>query len=176
MDIQTYLQTSTRTMNNDLTSDEALDNCCLGLVGEAGELNELIKKHRYHSVAWDDAKLVKELGDVMFYWAWACRLVGFMPPTGWNDARALEEDTSPLSDRVSILASHCSQLDRTLREKQDDASPLLRLVLCDVIHLGRRANVSIGTILDENERKLRIRYPGKFNPTDAAAKADEAKS
>jgi NTP pyrophosphatase (non-canonical NTP hydrolase) len=39
----------------------------LGLAGESGEAVELVKKAFYHGVPYDNAKLVKELGDVMWY-------------------------------------------------------------------------------------------------------------
>jgi NTP pyrophosphatase (non-canonical NTP hydrolase) len=39
----------------------------LGLVGEAGEVSELVKKHIGHGHALDLTKLEKELGDVLWY-------------------------------------------------------------------------------------------------------------
>jgi NTP pyrophosphatase (non-canonical NTP hydrolase) len=39
----------------------------LGLVGESGEVVDLIKKHVYHGHPLDSDKLLKELGDVLWY-------------------------------------------------------------------------------------------------------------
>lgn len=39
----------------------------LGLSGEAGEVADLIKKIVFHDAAYDREKLVKELGDVRWY-------------------------------------------------------------------------------------------------------------
>lgn len=39
----------------------------LGLVGEAGEVAELIKKHVFHDRPLDREKLIKEMGDVLWY-------------------------------------------------------------------------------------------------------------
>ena len=39
----------------------------LGLGGEAGEVQELLKKHLGHGHELDREKLVKELGDVLWY-------------------------------------------------------------------------------------------------------------
>lgn len=49
----------------------------LGLAGEAGEVVELIKKHVHHGRGLDREKLLKELGDVLWYLTLATRLGGF---------------------------------------------------------------------------------------------------
>lgn len=44
-----------------------LINACLGLAGEVGEINDMIKKAVYHGHELNTAELFKELGDVMWY-------------------------------------------------------------------------------------------------------------
>jgi NTP pyrophosphatase (non-canonical NTP hydrolase) len=44
----------------------------IGLAGEAGEVCELVKKGVFHRHGLDREKLVKELGDVMWYVAALC--------------------------------------------------------------------------------------------------------
>ena len=39
----------------------------MGLMGEAGEVGELFKKHLYHGKDLDPAKVVEELGDLLWY-------------------------------------------------------------------------------------------------------------
>lgn len=53
-------------------------NATLGLVGEAGEVAELVKKGYYHQqdADLDRAKLKLELGDVLFYLDWLASLHG----------------------------------------------------------------------------------------------------
>lgn len=46
--------------------------CALGLVGEAGELAELVKKGILHRHGVDKTELRKELGDVLWYLAAIC--------------------------------------------------------------------------------------------------------
>lgn len=48
----------------------------LGLGGEAGEVCDLIKKHLGHGHPLDREKLVKELGDVLWYIACLAQLAG----------------------------------------------------------------------------------------------------
>lgn len=47
-------------------------NSCLGLSGEAGELNDMIKKWIFHEKPLDEDELCKELGDIIWYIAMFC--------------------------------------------------------------------------------------------------------
>ena len=49
-------------------------NACLGLSGEVGEFNDMIKKRIFHQKPLDDEHLRKELGDVMWYIALTCHV------------------------------------------------------------------------------------------------------
>lgn len=53
-----------------------LDLGALGLAGESGEVAELVKKHVHHHKPLDQAALVKELGDVLWYLAFLCEANG----------------------------------------------------------------------------------------------------
>lgn len=48
----------------------------MGLAGEAGECVDLIKKHLFHKVPLDRDKLIKELGDVRWYFEVLCHAAG----------------------------------------------------------------------------------------------------
>ena len=52
-------------------------NACLGLAGEVGELNDMIKKWVFHEKELDETHLKKELGDVMWYVAMMCESMGW---------------------------------------------------------------------------------------------------
>lgn len=68
MDADQYQREVQRTMNGGQTRDMCLANYALGLCGEAGEAGELVKKHVFHGhVELDKQKLIKELGDVLWY-------------------------------------------------------------------------------------------------------------
>ena len=47
-------------------------NTCLGLSGEVGEFNDMIKKWIFHEKDLDEEHLKKELGDIMWYIAMMC--------------------------------------------------------------------------------------------------------
>lgn len=55
---------------------------CFGLSGESGEFSEQVKKVIFHGKPFDNdvrENLLKELGDVFFYWANACMSLNFDP-------------------------------------------------------------------------------------------------
>ncbi len=52
-----------------------LDTAFTGLCSESGEANDLVKKLKFHGKEWSPEireHLIKELGDVAWYWAQAC--------------------------------------------------------------------------------------------------------
>lgn len=64
MKMNEYQKQVERTRNYDNTE---LANYTLGLVCEAGEVGDIIKKHIYHQHDLDKEKIISELGDVMWY-------------------------------------------------------------------------------------------------------------
>lgn len=59
-----------------------LDTAFTGMCSEAGEANDLVKKLKFHGKDWDgDVRqhLIKELGDVAWYWMNACIALGVDP-------------------------------------------------------------------------------------------------
>ena len=52
-------------------------NACLGLSGEVGEFNDMIKKWIFHEKELDEEHLKKECGDIMWYIAMMCHAFGW---------------------------------------------------------------------------------------------------
>ena len=52
-------------------------NACLGLSGEVGEFNDMIKKWVFHEKPLDEVHAKKELGDVLWYVAMMCYSFGW---------------------------------------------------------------------------------------------------
>lgn len=65
MNLNEYQQRAQRTARKDHPMRLAV--AALGLVGEAGECSELVKKHVGHGHGLDSVKLCAELGDVLWY-------------------------------------------------------------------------------------------------------------
>jgi len=91
MELENYQKLAMRT--NDGKCTERLMNCqrrcspqldmggmlnaCLGLSGEVGELNDMIKKWIFHGHDLSYSEVEKEIGDVMWYVAMMCESFGF---------------------------------------------------------------------------------------------------
>lgn len=72
---------------------EQLVHCALGLVGEAGEVAELVKKEFAYGKEYDENEMDNELGDVLFY------LVAMAQQNGvWLD-EIMEKNVAKLQQR-----------------------------------------------------------------------------
>jgi NTP pyrophosphatase (non-canonical NTP hydrolase) len=72
MNFDEYQALAQRTSPAERPAIDKLTNGALGLGGEAGEVVEVVKKHRYHAHPLDRDELAKELGDVLWYVAELC--------------------------------------------------------------------------------------------------------
>lgn len=68
-----YQNLSARTLDE----DPSIAILGLGLTGESGEVADMLKKYIGHGIPLDNEKLLLELGDVMFYIASLCTVMGF---------------------------------------------------------------------------------------------------
>lgn len=83
MDIKTFQELSKRTMPKEgskvrnlvMTKPMILTNYCLGLVGEAAELTDYLKKVIFHGHDLDIDKIKNEMGDFMHYVAGLANLL-----------------------------------------------------------------------------------------------------
>ena len=76
MELEEYQLKATRTMNKELTFKDSVLNMCIGLSGEVGEINDIIKKHYFQGHNLDRSHLIEEIGDVFFYLVNLCSLYG----------------------------------------------------------------------------------------------------
>ena len=74
MTINQYQKEAMRTASGKCRS---LENCAMGLAGEAGECTDIIKKHLFHDHELDREHLAKELGDVAWYIAVGAEVIGY---------------------------------------------------------------------------------------------------
>lgn len=71
-----YQGLAMRTSNAELSKYEHLVNGVLGLCGEAGEVADIVKKHRMQGHELDIEHIAKELGDVCWYLAETATAIG----------------------------------------------------------------------------------------------------
>lgn len=67
MDLNEYHELAQRTCNDALTLEEKQKNGLYGIVGEAGEVMDLYKKHYFQGHSLDPIEVAEELGDIMWY-------------------------------------------------------------------------------------------------------------
>lgn len=94
------------------THRDMLATAGLGLGGEGGEFADLVKKVLYHGLDFDDnvrQKFIKELGDIMFYVAFAARTV-----CGVGLQEVIDENVAKLSARYP--SGHFSREDFLKKE------------------------------------------------------------
>lgn len=78
MEANRYQLLAYRTANKELSPFDQLRNAAYGLNGEAGEVIDLLKKHEFQGHELSQDKLVKELGDILWYLALACTSLGIV--------------------------------------------------------------------------------------------------
>lgn len=77
MNFQEYQKHAERTAKHESDKHRRLANFSMGLTGEAGEVCDYLKKVIFHGHALEDEKLIKELGDVLWYVAAICNTMGY---------------------------------------------------------------------------------------------------
>jgi len=68
----TYREQVLKNIANKVSLDDYIIMGALGLCGEAGEVVDLIKKHKFQGASLDRDKIIKELGDVRWYMEVLC--------------------------------------------------------------------------------------------------------
>ena len=74
-DFDSYQLEALRTAGPSIGTREGWAMVFMGLAGESGEAVDLVKKHLFHQHPLDRQKLIKELGDILWYAAVAAELV-----------------------------------------------------------------------------------------------------
>lgn len=121
-----YTDLALKTLNKDVFEQKDLIlNASLGLSGEVGEVNDIIKKYMYHGHKLDDdtkEKIILELGDVCWYvalMAWAIDKTKFEEVLNKNIAKLEKRYHGEFSTEKSINRKEDS--DNCCEEKKNDS-------------------------------------------------------
>ena len=166
----------------------------LGIAGEASELMRLLENgYLTNSTPSEKSEILKELGDIWWYVAPLLRgLEHVGRPADFeglrNGAAAKAMDLYLVPKGINGrpgkpkgLSLAVDQITEPLKKwifygKQIDLNKLIAAVenlLCATIVIAHHINVSSEEIMESNIRKLKARYPERFDEDAATAKADE---
>lgn len=119
---ESYTDMALKTLNKDVFEQrDLLLNASLGLSGEVGEVNDIIKKYMYHGHKLDDdtkEKIILELGDVCWYvalMAWAIDKTKFEDVLNKNIAKLDKRYHGEFSTEKSVNRKEDSE------EKKNDS-------------------------------------------------------
>ena len=154
---------------------DRIDNAVMGLLGETGEIADLLKKYKYQSLPGTPppyAKITEELGDVLWY---AAELA-----TGLE--KSLQEiaggDFLKYEDAAASPAKRKRQIDRVILglcdnahnicffAKKDDFERVegyMRKLLVSAACLAHICGSCLRETAEGNIEKLRRRYPAGFD-------------
>lgn len=152
-----------------------LDNGCLGLIGETGEIVDALKKHLYQSrqdTPRPTDKFLEELGDVLWYLAEVSAGMGkTLPEVAGQDFAAFDMRSGRNSGRTNNLRRLCvGMANRAVRicaaidgKKLHDAQSEIRRMLVAAARFAHLNGGSLEEVAAMNIRKLKARYPDGFD-------------
>ena len=171
-----YQALAMRTSNYD---HDRLMNGCLGLIGESGEVVDVVKKWCFQSGQFDTPnfpreRLIEECGDVLWY----CAETKTGMKASMGDGLLIEP---PLLDpynffkntdiqvAAGLLASTAIKPFIFMTSKQEGHIAKMDRFICDIIRfvgafLDYYCQSSLHEAMKKNIEKLVIRYPNGFDP------------
>jgi len=174
-----YQKAALRTLYPDLTTNERIGLCGLGLTGETGEVADLLKKHRYHrnGKPFDTAKLKDELGDVMWYFFVLLDTVGLTFEQVVETIKLEQTIAFGLDARSRLsfcgleLAGHlgrvaerlCSALYKNIPLDTNELKERLANALRYFLVLLDTLGITFEEVLQTNANKLEARHANGFN-------------
>lgn len=150
---ESYTDLALKTLNKDVFEQKDLIlNASLGLSGEVGEVNDIIKKYMYHGHKLDDdtkEKIILELGDVCWYvalMAWAINKTKFEDVLNKNIEKLEKRYHGEFSTEKSVNRKEDS--DNSCEEKKNDCNNGFRTFCKDYDYELDKMRI-IGDFLDE---------------------------
>ncbi len=128
------------------------ENCALGLVGEFGEVCDLIKKAKFHGHDVPAAELAEEIGDVMWYLAECATLAG----------ETLESSGQNYGWPIVYTAQSVASLAASLH---GDGGKVFDHVVAQMETIAEAHGLAMAEVMTENVEKLKRRYPDGFSET-----------
>lgn len=165
MTLNEYAELAQRTASTK-TSEDKIGHGCLGLIGEAGEIVDIVKKQRYMGMPDELAreKLIDEAGDFGWYLVELCTGIGFQFEKVVKDASRWKTQNDTMDEAAVDLAVNATDLyDSDAEFMRYVAERDVEDVTCCWIDLLDLAKIDLMDVLQRNIDKLKARYPEGFD-------------
>jgi NTP pyrophosphatase (non-canonical NTP hydrolase) len=143
----------------------------LGLVGEAGEVADLIKKIKGHGHPPDRERLIKELGDVLWYVAvlhYALSLKERAPkPLHVEKRKPADPPTNSIQNAIGLCIS-AAELVQYIAGVGSDFGVILMFIK----EMAEESESTLREVAQANINKLKLRYPDGFSSQASQRRAD----
>lgn len=169
--LRQYHSLAMRTSQND--GHDKVDNGMLGLLGESGELIDILKKMKYQSTpdaAWPIWEIADELGDVLWYLEEMADGIGttmeLMAATTFEELDAMTRKNSRhnIEKVILNLSTHAHNIRKAIRRKDAKTRDIqMRRMLYAAACLARAIGMPIEDVARRNIDKLMRRYPNGFD-------------
>ena len=164
MTFDEYVTLAQRTASTKTNTDK-IGHGCLGLIGEAGEVVDIIKKMTYMGMTREMAreKLIDEVGDCCWYIAEWCTGSG-------NSMQEIFDATAGFHDSFSLETWAVSMVRDAYDLWYDSDGGYTCSLMDDVEHIAtgikaicHRIDVTLDEVLEHNIEKLKKRFPEGFS-------------
>lgn len=149
---------------------DKVKNGCLGLIGESGEIVDILKKYMFQSgenPPFPKDKFIKEMGDVLWYVAETVSGMGM-------DLRTALDSSNEYVFREPITLEECSVLlcsvatsayVRCYVDKHYEiAVHEICYIYATLLEMCKKIDTTIDEVADTNIENLKKRYPDGFDP------------
>lgn len=163
------------------TAQDKRGHGMMGLIGEAGEIMDVLKKLKYMGLPEKTAreKMISELGDLMWYVVEYCIGAGLDVEAAWKYAAIDRENyisarawkTGTTLDVAAPICDYAVTLTKD-RDTLPDAAALALVtgIINRALWLMDHIHVTPDEVLTKNIDKLRARYGGKFSAEKSNAR------
>ncbi len=155
MNLQEYKKLSQRTLNKDFSEEELISNMYLGIIGECGEVVDILKKIRYHNhpITKHRTELKKEIGDIFWYLINLATLYGV----------SIDEVDNLKLRELSLEKLSLDIFNHSHRVINNTSKNTIYEFFNSLNNLIHQFDLSLDEILQLNIEKLLKRYPEGFN-------------
>ena len=166
-----YQKEAKKTIPKGFRRKQMIDNGVYGLVGEFGEVVDLLKKARFQGHTLDKEKAILELGDILWYLAELSTGVSF---NLYKYYKIHEKDISGacVVDEIAIINGFSGAMSCLIDDfyhyqnrniDYEDISPIYDFLEV-ITSLCKKFDTTIEEVASKNIEKLRARYGEKFDP------------